>query len=267
MAFSNRQNNSKDATPNVNTRGHAFMNKDGFDPSAMRIDFWNEMLSIRFNPALEPSKQTETRIYDYDKTIMTSLSLEKTMVLIDKIENEIFPAIAEDRDRTIGISVGGDSLFVVGTGKKLTGSIRPFVGLHKSLDPQTKIPEMSISYEFKRTQTIDEYDPKTGKYELGEIQSELTLFLSILKNSIGALSNAYAHASRSVNQWRDSKRDAMLNSMAEKQGVTPMSSSSSGGYRTRSSVDWGTTSSSSESSAPDVDMEELNSMDDINNYM
>ena len=85
MAFGTQQNNDKDNTPNINTRSYVFMNKDGFDPSALTVGAWNEMLSLRINPALDKSRQTENKVFDYDKSVSTSLTAEKVTLLLYKI--------------------------------------------------------------------------------------------------------------------------------------------------------------------------------------
>ena len=83
MAFyGTQQNNEKDNTPNVNTRSYQFMNRDGFDPSALSVGAWNEMLSLRINPALDKSRQSEGRVFDYDKSVSTSLTAEKVTLLL-----------------------------------------------------------------------------------------------------------------------------------------------------------------------------------------
>lgn len=223
MNFGTRQNNSKDK-PSVNTRGYAFANRDGFEPSVMTVGFWDEKLTITINPALEPSKQTTERFYDYDKSVKTTLTLEKVMSLLYKITKEIIPAIENGEDKSIGISVGNDGVLAISTGKKITGDIRPCLALYKGINDSTKKAELSMYYEFKTITTVDDYDPSTGDYSMGtKMHSELLLFVEILKATIVGLSNAVTHADRNVNQFVNNRLYDSIVSIGEKVGanVTP----------------------------------------------
>ena len=150
--FGTRQNNDKDANQvSVNTKSFQFMPMSNrllqtwaklpvLSPKMLRQvqngrRHRRQMLSIRINPALEKSKQVDGRVFDYDKYVATSLTKDKVMMLLYKIEKDIKPAITAGEDKTVGVQVGGDSLFVVGTGVKMTGSVKPFAAVHKSLNP------------------------------------------------------------------------------------------------------------------------------------
>lgn len=260
----NTQNNSKDNTISMNTKGYQFSNRNGFDPSALTVGYWNEMLSLRINPALEPSKQTESKIFDYEKSVSTSLTLEKIMTLLYGITKEVMPAISANEDKSIGISVSGDSLIVVGTGKKQTGSIRPFLGIHKGLNPDTKIAETSIFYEFKTTETVNDYDEKNGKYNLCKgIQSELMLFVELLKSAIVGLGNSVAHSQRNVSKWQTERTNGQINAIAEKVGASTGFSSNKSSYQRRPNVSFDSQSSKDTG----VELSELENIDDLNNFL
>ena len=66
MAFQN-QNNKQNKS--VNSRGFQFYNKDSVDPGTLIVSLWNQHVVLKMHPAKEPSKQTETSVYDYDKSI------------------------------------------------------------------------------------------------------------------------------------------------------------------------------------------------------
>ena len=119
MAFSNQS--TRDYSNDVNTRGIQFSNKYGFDPSSIQFGYWNGFLSIRITPALDRSKQTETRVYDYDKTVSSALTVEKISLLLEKIKSDIIPAIKAGEEASIGVPTGANTLIVVDTGKKKTG--------------------------------------------------------------------------------------------------------------------------------------------------
>lgn len=266
MAYNNNQ---KDAQTNVNTKGFQFNNKDGFDPSTLQVGFWNDFVSIRMSPALEPSKQTEKKIFDYDKVISTSLTPEKTMTFILKIAEDILPAIKNDEAKSVGIQVGaaGDTIVAISTGKAETGSIKPMLIIYKGIDPETHKPEMSIGYEFKTISTVDEYDPKTGKYSVCKnIHAEFALFIQFLKDAVAGLSNSVAHSERTVNKWQNDKMTSTINAIAEKNGVSTNSGFGSGYKSFRSSVSFDSDSSSG-STEDSNQQETLNNLDDINAFM
>ena len=262
--YGTSQNNDKDNQISVNTRGYQFMNRDGFEPSSLQVGAWNENMSLRINPMLEPSKQTETRIFDYDRYVSTALTLEKAMLLLYKIEKEIIPAIENDIDKSIGIQVGGDSLVVVGTGKRLTGSIRPFFAIHKSLNPDTKKPEMSMFYEFKATSSIDDYNESTGTYSLSEsVYTEFKLFVFLLKSFINFGSNFAAHANRFVQRFSNSKLMSTVNAIGQKVGVPTNEYNSGGGYRRSNIFDQ---PSSQSSQVTDADYADIGDINDLNEF-
>ena len=269
MAFyGTQQNNEKDNTPNVNTRSYQFMNKDGFDPSALSVGAWNEMLSLRINPALDKSRQTEGRVFDYDKSVSTSLTAEKVTLLLYKIQKEIIPAIESDEDKSIGIPLnGGESLLVVGTGKRLTNTITPFLAIHKSLNPDTKKPEMSMFYEFKKSSSIDDYNEQTGAYSLvSDIHSELKLFVELLKAFIIGTSNFTVHAERLVNKYNNDKLQNNILAIGQKVGAT-MTGGTNRSYGQRQNIFGNTSNTPSYSNNSGADMAELGSIEDLNSFM
>lgn len=269
--FGTRQNNDRDVNQvNVNTKSFQFMNKDGFDPSTLTVGAWNEMLSIRINPALEKSKQVDGRVFDYDKYVATSLTKDKVMMILYKIEKDIKPAITAGEDKTIGVQVGGDSLFVVGTGVKMTGSVKPFVAVHKSLNPDTKKPEMSMFYEFRKDMTIDDYDHETGSYNIDEsISSEFELFIMLLKAYISVGSGFATHATRYLDKWQNDKLNSTINSIAQKVGASTGSGSGFSGYSggSRANIFGISKPSSSNSSNIDNDPMPFGDINDLNSML
>ena len=177
------------------------------------------MFSLRINPALPTDKQSKDQLYDYDKFVATSLNMEKVMLLLYKIKKDIIPAINENKEKNIGISIAGDSLVTVGTGKAITKSIRPYIAIHKGLNPETKKAEQSIYYEFKKTMTVDDYNPETGEYNVEDnIGAEFMLFIELLKSFIQN-SNFNSHVNRFNNRYSNDKMINTVNSIAEKVGV------------------------------------------------
>ena len=265
MAFGSTNNKEEKST---NTRGIQFKNKNGFDPCAVSFSFWNDMLSIRMNPALPENQQSNTRVYDYDKTVSTALSATKISLLLDRVTKIIVPAIEAGEDKTVGIVVGGDSLVCVGTGKAMTGEIRPYISIHKSLNQDTMKPEMSIYYEFNKEQSIDDYNAETGKYKCVEgLHAEFITFIAIMKASVAALTNAETHVQRYVNQYSTERSWKTMNSIAEKLGI-PIQNGSGGVSYSRNNISFSNSSSNSSSyNEPIADTMTINDINAIDEFL
>lgn len=265
--FGTRQNNeySSDNTRNksITTKIYQFKNKEGFDPSTLQISGWDEMMSLRINPALEPNKQSKEQIFDYDRFVATSLNMEKAMLLLYKINTDIIPAMKNDEEKNVGISIGGDSLICVGTGKKITGSVRPYVAIHKALNPDTKKPEQSIYYEFKTSMTIDDYDEKTGNYTISEgNNAEFKLFVNLLESFVKD-SNFAGHNVRTSCKYTHDRLINNTNAIASKVGADTGFKNNSSGFNSRKNV-FGN-SSNYNSSSNDTDIEEIGDLNDLMN--
>ena len=242
------------------------MNKDGFDPSTLQLSYWNDMISLRITPALDPSKQTETKVFDYEKTVVTAINLEKAMLIVKAIKDSIFPAIEAGENKDIAFSINGDSLLAFGTGKRLTGEIRPFIAIHKSLNPDTKKPEMSIFYEFKRNQFIDDYNEATGSYSLvNNVHAELNVFYKCVIASIFALTNANTHSQRHVNKFANDRLNSNVIAIAETVGANVSTyGGGSKSFNRTNTIDFGSNSSSAtRTTTPSVSTESINSLEEF----
>jgi len=261
--FGTKQNNETADNKSINTRIYQFKNKDGFEPSTLQITGWNEMCAFRINPTLPPEKQSKEQIFDYDKFVSTSLNLEKIILLIYKINNDIIPAIENGKEKNVGISVGGDSLITVGTGKAITGEIRPYLAIHKALNQETKKPEQSIYYEFRKSMTIDDYDANSGSYTVTEgYHSEFKLFVELLKSFVKN-SNAVHHVNRYGNRFITDKMMNTINSIASKVGADT-GSKYNGLYRKNV---FGNTSNSEYTSDYNESTNNLEELGDLNDLM
>ena len=258
-------NQSKDYSNDVNTRGIQFSNRYGFDPSSIQFGFWNGFLSIKITPALEKSKQTETRVYDYEKTVSSALSVDKVAMLWKKIKDEIIPAIENNEEKSSGVVVGSNSLIVISTGKDKTGNIRPFIAIHKALNEDSKLPELSIYYEFNQVQSIDDYSPDRGSYKTDMIHSELFAFVKILEATMLGFSNITAHVERHVGKAKTDKMFKLLESIAGKLGVDTAPQKS--GYSRSNVFANNSNYNNSSSDVDDVELSQLSNIDDLSSYL
>lgn len=267
--FGTSQNNDKDNQVSVNTKAYQFMNREGFEPSSLTVGSWNENLSLRINPMLEPSKQSDNRVFDYDRFVTTALTLEKAMLLLYRIEKDLLPAVESGEDKSIGIQVGGDSLLVVGTGKRLTGSIRPFLAIHKSLNPDTKKPELSMFYEFRSASSIDDYDETTGSYKISDsVYTEFKVFVNLLKSFINLGGNFTAHASKYNDRFYNTKLLNSVTAIGQKVGAQlPGGNNGSYGNSFKRGNIFSQPSSNNTPSISDADMTDIGDINDLNEYM
>ena len=269
MNFAKQRNNTREV--NVNTRGLTFSNSEGVAPSTMLVGYWNGFISLKFHPALEESKRTEQKIFDYDVAMSTALTPEKALVLVDAINTKILPAFKEKKNASTGVPVGADSLISVGVVVK-DDVPTAYVGLYKSLDETTKKPESYILYNLRSGYTVDDYDAETGNFTVTEqVPQELVLFAETLKASVGALTNANAHTSRTVDRWFREQMTSKLNEIGGKLGIEGNSFGGGGGGSFNRKSDVFANSSSSKSSS-DVNLEDasltkVNNFDEIDKFM
>jgi hypothetical protein len=217
--LNNGQNNSKE-TMSINTKSIQLMNRDGFMPSTLVLGYWNDLLSIKIHPPLEKSKQTDTRYYNYEEKINTALTVDKAQVLVTQIERLLMPAIRNDEEKNVAVIVSKDSLVLIGTGKKLTGSIKPYIALFKGLDPATKRTDNYLCYEFKSTKFVLDYDYETGECETTDDNiSEFLLFYTLLKSYVSAQSNSIVQTIRYVDRFYNDKLVNNIHSIMSKLGI------------------------------------------------
>lgn len=253
MKYTSANNNKEQV--NVNTRFMQFMNSEASTPSTMQLSYWNDMLSIKINPALPPEKRTQNSFYNYEEGITTALTAEKVLTLVSEIKREIIPAIKLGENKVIGIPIaGGTSLLTVSTGLKRFGVIRPFVTIFKNLNPETKRPEQQLSYEFINGLVVNDYDPETGSFTTDPVHSDLLLFVTCLENSIIGLTSSVTHSNRYHDRF-------FRNTLTGGTG-----NYGNGGYKKNTNV-FGDSGSNDSGSFTDVDQTKLNNMDDIDSFM
>ncbi|WP_304576700.1 hypothetical protein [Romboutsia ilealis] len=268
----NKQNNQDKV--NVNTKAKQFMNKDGFCPSTLIFGYWNEAISLKIHPALPKDKQTRTSVYDYTQVINTSLSIEKALTLVEKIEEIIEPAIKDNICKSIAVRIGDAGLVQIGSGIK--GEIRPFIGIHKNLDPNTRIPSESYFYEFANSSNetltiIEDYNHEDGSYKGSSLlQTEFILFKEFLKESVRGLTMVSSHADRYVNKFY---RDKVLNDMAEIGGKMGLQlkreNNNFGGYTNNRNTGnmFGNSNNNYSNSGNQASVNNLNNLSDIDSFL
>lgn len=211
MAFSSSNQQER---KEVNTSGLLFKNGNGIQPCALTMSHWGGMLRLAFAKELDKSQQTQERRYDYKNPDVTCVSPEKCQALLLKYESEIKPAMLENKQASITITIASVNSIGISTGVEHStdGKCRPMLILCKNINDQTLIPEEITTYEFNKTEIITNYNPTTGQFEyMDVVDSEFHMFITLLKDIVSANNNAYVHADRVVNKYSKDIMDNKLN--------------------------------------------------------
>ena len=229
MAFTNQQANSNDRV-SVNTRGLQFYNTEGFEPSTLVLNYWNDnMFSIKIHPAKEQSKQTEREKFDYEKSTSSALSITKAEELLSHV-GEVIEAHQKGEECSFYVCIAGVHLMGIGT-KNIGDRNVIFFAIHKELNNE-RIPAESAYFEFNASECITQYDPATGKFEMGNAApAEFNLFVKYLGTGINAMTKATAHSIRVVNHFYSKRIEDKIDSLMAANGVEY--SGNNGGSRYR----------------------------------
>lgn len=262
MTFDNGNNNDNKS---ISTNGGIDLrNEEGFDPCMVSFSLWKSCVSLRMHPMLPPEKQTEYKKFDFETTLSTALTPQNAYILYKNIKEVIIPAIQNNEKKFVGVPVNGDGLIGVGSGRK-DGS-EPYLGVFKGLNPDTKIPEQMMCYQFKNNLIITAYDFESGSYTPSTESniSELELFMIILKEGIKSATNSQTHSYRNVQNFYNTQLLDTVKKIAEKNGIS--TGNSYGSYSRRDNVFGG--GNSSNDSIPDSTVEQISQeVDNINSFL
>ena len=217
MAFQNQNNKQQES---VNSRGFQFFNKDGFDPSTMIIRFWNQHLVLTIHPAKEAAKQTDTSVYDYDKSVNLVIPPVIAESIAYSLYNKIIPAVEKGEEYTESILVGNNSALVLSSGVKRFNKVCPHVIILRNIQQGTFEPEDSLRYAFTANGAIEDYDG-TGKPEvLKPIKywAELNFFAHVLSHMTTAILGIENHARRVADKRFNDEVFKLYKAIADKIG-------------------------------------------------
>lgn len=206
----------------VTTTNMTLRNGKAAVPSALNVVYWDDNIRIEFCPELPKSQQTENRRYDYEQTVLTSITRPKANELYNQYINILKPALKEGRDVKVSVPVAGVHQLQIGTGVGTDGVPSPFIRFIKNISAETLIAEAAniVEYTFNRGEYILDYDPTTGKFsERVFTYNEFDMFMEDLKSFTTAGSNAYVHTHRVVERYAKDTTDNKLNKIGEKLGL------------------------------------------------
>jgi hypothetical protein len=188
---------TKNTTTSINTDGLTLYGPD----SALRLDFYNHFISVKLFPIKPEDKRTPKSVYDYSRRISLSLAREDAMYLSWFLENDIIPKSLKGEPAEIGIVSAKANLFIISNGIKETGSLNPVIYLHKGLNEKL-IPTESMTFRFRTTKVVLEYDPTTGSSKARDDNRIGLIILQKFFEACGPLSGAGIHAIKYIDRYR-----------------------------------------------------------------
>ena len=198
MAWENYNKGNNQKNDSVNTRGIQMKNRFGVDSSTLVVQYWDDKINIMLHPQLK--NPTEKQVYDYEQRIMVTLRVDKAQSLLKAMDVIIDKAIAEDKEASVGITLGstsGTNMLVLSTVKR-EGALDVVAYVCREINPTTKLPGQKFSYTFiKDEEVIEGYNPDTGSIEdIKVIHSEYEVFKEAIREYIRIMMQADVHANR-----------------------------------------------------------------------
>ena len=181
------RNNNNSGTINTNTTFITFYS----DVSSLTISGWNDMIALRFLPAMGKDANGLTQ-YDKDKKISTSLKPNNSCALLKKIEKKIIPAY-EKGEKAKAVTVktrSKEGLNTITVSNKLDENGNPkFTLIFAGNVNENGIAEPAniIMYPFNSVETLEDYDPTVGGGTESTEEAEFFNFVEILKHRIDIL--------------------------------------------------------------------------------
>lgn len=211
--------NNQDRPQTISTRGYQTSNPNAIKATAFEWSYQGEMLKIIISPELPENEQTEKRRYDYDHSWITCISRVKCLELYNQINSLIIPSMEKKTDSFVSVPVADVNQFGIGV-KFKDGECTGYVKLIRNINPTDLISKDEIIYEFKKGESIINYDNETGKFQGRELnETEMYLFISDLESFVRASSKAFNHANRVVDKTFKEQVTSMIRAIANKVGA------------------------------------------------
>lgn len=219
--MADNQNTTRDVQ-SVRTRDISFTNIDEKVQCALELSFNDDMVRVAFTPPLPESERGEKRYFDYQHSVMTALSRVKIQELLTKYQEVFLPKLLAGESKSISVPVGNVNQFGISTGYNLfgDGECYPYAFLIRGISPETLTSADVIMYVFRKSESLEDYDPKTGEYGSRNIgHAEFYMFIDDLKEFKVASSKAYVHAARCVDRAYKDMISNNLQKLMEHAGI------------------------------------------------
>lgn len=204
------RNNNNNSGVNTNTTFLTLFS----DVASLTISGWNDMISLRFLPAIGKDANGLTQ-YNKDAKISTSLKPNNSKALLRKIEKKIIPAYENgDKHKTVTVKTrSAEKVNTITISYKLDddGEAK-FSLIFAGNVNENGVAEQGniIIYPFNNVETLEDYDPTVGGGDDSKESAEFFNFVDILKHHIDLLGlnhHAVKHAtniSRTYNNGNNS---------------------------------------------------------------
>ena len=161
------------------------------DESTIRLDFWNQSVSVKISPLKGPEDEGNG-VYAYKKTISTAMSPDTAVVFGHLIEKDIIPALIAGEAKQIGIQSSKLNMVYISTGVEETGKVEPYIALFIGID-ETRKPSKTAVFKFRKRNAFSKFDPNTGEFEPKDVIVEEMRFLADFFKSAINITGAIAH--------------------------------------------------------------------------
>lgn len=232
MAFNGRgRGNSNSDKINTTTRVVQMYNPDGEDAGTLSLGFWNQLVSFRINPALDPDKRTDGKMYDYDSGVSVVMNAEALTTLSKGIA-QVEKYAKEKKNFSAAVRTN-EYVVKIGYGNEYEGIDGYFLAIFQVND--AGVANGSLFYPFYAQDHNDNkllinYDENKGKAQKTvAVNSQWAALKAFVKLGTDTLVNGGAHGSTTMlNYWITAMRNALdvVKGLVE---VTTLGRGSSGG--------------------------------------
>lgn len=234
MALANQNNKKSENNDSYNTRGFQFFNKNGLEGSTLILGMWNQMVTLTMHPAKEQGKQTDTSVFDYDKSIRLVIPPQFAFSIYNCCMDKLIPALEKGEEYTIGFAIGANSVLVLSTGVKKYNKVVPHVIIMRNINPNNMIPEEGLSYTFNPNLVIPDFHVgnEGGPLNVTNYYGELYYFIKAFGHISTALLGAENHTRRYFEKKYNDQVFALYKDISNKIGGSFYSSpnNNGGGY-------------------------------------
>ena len=194
------QNNGAPASaPSTNTKALTLYS----EMSCLQLQYWNDNLSIKLNPATGKDANGATS-YDFTNKISTAVTQERAIGILSEVHDRIMPAVEEcelgnplEKPISVAYDLGKDKSLRIQVGIKNddTGMPVTYIAIFRGISPDGTCSN-GIVYVFNKADFLRDYDNIKGNSLPQKRESEFRLFVSVLEKMtdiIGPIHHAIKH--------------------------------------------------------------------------
>lgn len=216
MAYQNQQNGD---FQQVHVTSNSLMLFSG--DMSIRVSLYDQALSLSFTPALTDSS-TGKRKFPKENATNVLLTAERTTALYDIITHRTLNAIENKTPRSDAISCNkdGSTLLSVNVNSDMIVELVVYTGIEED-----RIPKKTLKFVFQDIIPINNFNPATGEFVVGDtpIRAQLLLFIKLLAGFLTACAGAEHHFGKYNDRFSDRRFMGSIDAMATKLGVNTTS--------------------------------------------